>query len=120
MDVLTTAARAGRRRRGPAVALAATAALLAGLVAGVAPAQAAAPSAATAAPTVTHPGDSDVNGYRNVGYFTQWGVYGRDFTLKKVQDSGAAADLTHINYSFGNIHHQNLTCFMANKAQGTG
>ena len=123
MDVLTTAARAGRRRRGPAVALAATAALLAGLVAGVAPAQAAAPPAAAsaaAAPTATHPGDSDVNGYRNVGYFTQWGVYGRDFTLKKVQDSGAAADLTHINYSFGNIHHETLTCFMANKAQGTG
>src|SRR5690606_26285252 len=74
----------------------------------------------TAPTTVSHPGDSDVNGYRNVGYFTQWGVYGRGFQLKKLQDSGAAQDLTHINYSFGNIHYQDLTCFIANKAQGTG
>ena len=61
-----------------------------------------------------------INGYRNVGYFAQWGVYGRDFKLKQLQDSGAAADLTHINYAFANIHYQSLTCFEANKAQGTG
>lgn len=61
-----------------------------------------------------------INGYRNVGYFAQWGVYGRDFTLRQLDRSGAAADLTHINYSFANIHHQSLTCFEANKAQGTG
>ena len=61
-----------------------------------------------------------INGYRNVGYFAQWGVYGRDFKLKQLDTSGAAADLTHINYAFANIHHQTLTCFEANKAQGTG
>ena len=118
MDVSlsTRPPRPARRRGARLAALATAAALVGGLLAGVAPAQA----APTATAAVGNPGDSDVNGYRNVGYFTQWGVYGRAFPLKKVQDSGAAADLTHINYSFGNIHHQNLTCFIANKAQGTG
>lgn len=63
---------------------------------------------------------STVNGYRNVGYFTQWGVYGRAFQAKQLDVSGSAKNLTHINYSFGNINNQSLTCFMANKAQGTG
>jgi chitinase len=74
-----------------------------------------APPAAEAATT-----NGTINGYRNVGYFAQWGVYGRDFKLKALQDSGAAGNLTAINYSFGNIDNNNLTCFMANKAQGTG
>jgi chitinase len=38
-----------------------------------------------------------------VGYFTQWGIYGRDFQLAKVQKSGAAARLTHLNYAFGPV-----------------
>ncbi|MEY2848974.1 MAG: hypothetical protein RI885_1639 [Actinomycetota bacterium] len=63
---------------------------------------------------------SSLNGYRNVGYFAQWGVYARDFRLKQLQDSGSAADLTHINYAFGNIDNQSLECFIANKAQGEG
>jgi len=61
-----------------------------------------------------------INGYRNVGYFAQWGVYARDFQLKRLKDSGAVNNLTHINYSFGNINNQSLECFIANKAQGTG
>ncbi|MFE3999212.1 glycosyl hydrolase family 18 protein [Nocardioides sp. YIM B13467] len=61
-----------------------------------------------------------INGYRNVGYFVQWGVYGRAFKLKQLETSGVADDLTHLNYAFGNIHHQTLTCFEANKAQGEG
>ncbi|WP_061960763.1 glycosyl hydrolase family 18 protein [Demequina flava] len=82
-------------------------------------------SVASATPITTQAvstadGDSNINGFRNVGYFAQWGVYGRDFKLKQLQDSGAAADLTHLNYAFGNIHHEELTCFIANKAQGTG
>ncbi len=63
---------------------------------------------------------SSLNGYRNVGYFAQWGVYARDFKLTRLQESGSAADLTHINYAFGNISNQSLECFIANKAQGTG
>src|SRR6185295_16228365 len=41
--------------------------------------------------------------YVAVGYFTQWGIYGRDFQLSKVQSSGAAARLTHLNYAFGTV-----------------
>jgi chitinase len=41
--------------------------------------------------------------YVKVGYFTQWGIYGRQFQLSKVQSSGAAARLTHLNYAFGNV-----------------
>ncbi|TPW65474.1 chitinase, partial [Schumannella sp. 10F1B-5-1] len=52
--------------------------------------------------------------------FAQWGVYGRGYKLSQLERSGGAADLTHLNYAFGNIHYQSLECFIANKAQGTG
>ncbi|MEI7030664.1 glycoside hydrolase family 18 protein [Streptomyces pratensis] len=51
--------------------------------------------------------------YKSVGYFTQWGVYGRDFQVKDLDTSGAAAKLTHINYAFGNISAEG-TCFTGN------
>jgi chitinase len=38
-------------------------------------------------------------GWRVVGYFTAWGVYGRDYHV----DELPAAQLTHINYAFANI-----------------
>ncbi|WP_430789721.1 glycoside hydrolase family 18 protein [Actinoplanes sp. G11-F43] len=41
--------------------------------------------------------------YTKVAYFTQWGIYGRDFQLADVQNSGAAARLTHLNYAFGPV-----------------
>ena len=44
------------------------------------------PGTAQAAPA--HPGQ---HGYYKVGYFTQWGIYGRDFQVKKLDTSGAAA-----------------------------
>ncbi|MCA5894403.1 carbohydrate-binding protein [Isoptericola sp. NEAU-Y5] len=113
MDQHTQSARRPRRRRLVA-GLAALAVAVTGAVGAVAATQSA--SAAEA----TNPGDSSINGYRNVGYFTQWGVYGRGFQVKDLVDSGAAEQLTHINYAFGNIHHQTLTCFEANKAQGSG
>ncbi|MEV4754113.1 glycoside hydrolase family 18 protein [Micromonospora sp. NPDC049559] len=40
---------------------------------------------------------------RKVGYFTQWGIYARAFTVKKLETSGAADQLTHVNYAFGNV-----------------
>ncbi|GAA4731237.1 hypothetical protein GCM10023216_24090 [Isoptericola chiayiensis] len=105
-----SAPRRGARRI--AAALTSTAVVLAGALGTVA--------ASSASAAETSAGDSAINGYRNVGYFTQWGVYGRDFQVKDLVTSGAADQLTHINYSFGNIHHQSLECFVANKAQGTG
>ncbi|GAA4599413.1 chitinase [Actinoplanes octamycinicus] len=49
------------------------------------------------------PASASHNDYVKVGYFTQWGIYGRDFQLAKVQKSGAAARLTHLNYAFGPV-----------------
>ncbi|MFJ8072900.1 glycoside hydrolase family 18 protein [Streptomyces sp. NPDC096176] len=48
--------------------------------------------------------------YKRVGYFTQWGVYGRDFQVKDMDSSGQAAKLTHINYAFGNVNAEGR-CF---------
>jgi chitinase len=51
-----------------------------------------------------------VAGYAKVGYFVQWGIYGRQFFVRNLDTSGAAAKLTHLNYAFGNIDPVNLTC----------
>ncbi|MYQ77738.1 MULTISPECIES: glycoside hydrolase family 18 protein [unclassified Streptomyces] len=51
--------------------------------------------------------------YKRVGYFTQWGVYGRDFQVKDLETSGTAAKLTHVNYSFGNVSADGK-CFTGN------
>ncbi|MFF2851209.1 glycoside hydrolase family 18 protein [Streptomyces sp. NPDC058001] len=42
-------------------------------------------------------------GSKVVGYFTEWGVYGRNYHVKNIETSGSAAKLTHINYAFGNV-----------------
>ncbi|MFD7919363.1 glycoside hydrolase family 18 protein [Streptomyces sp. NPDC059740] len=46
---------------------------------------------------------STAAGDKVVGYFTDWGVYDRDYHVKDVQTSGSADRLTHINYAFGNV-----------------
>ena len=38
-----------------------------------------------------------------LGYFAQWGIYGRNYHVKNIDTSGSAANLTHINYAFGNV-----------------
>ncbi|WHT17362.1 glycosyl hydrolase family 18 protein [Crossiella sp. CA-258035] len=48
--------------------------------------------------------------HARVGYFVQWGIYGRQFFVRNLDTSGAAAKLTHINYAFANIDPVNLTC----------
>jgi chitinase len=55
---------------------------------------------------------------RQVGYFTQWGIYGRHFYVKNLDTSGAAARLSHINYAFANVSAEGR-CFEAN-ASGVG
>ncbi|WP_405977332.1 glycoside hydrolase family 18 protein [Streptomyces sp. NBC_00158] len=65
-------------------------------------------------------GDSDRAGshdrsYRKVGYFTQWGVYGRDFQVQDLDANGTAGKLTHVNYAFGNIGADGK-CFTGNVA----
>jgi chitinase len=55
------------------------------------------------------------NGYegkytlKNVGYFVQWGVYGRNYHVKNIETSGSASKLTHINYAFGNVTNGSCT-----------
>ena len=42
---------------------------------------------------------------RVLGYFAQWGIYGRNYRVKNIDTSGSAAKLTHINYAFGNVRN---------------
>ncbi|GAA4419293.1 hypothetical protein GCM10023148_18400 [Actinokineospora soli] len=59
-------------------------------------------TAFAAAPAQAARGDG-----RRVGaYFTQWGIYGRDFVVNDLVRSGAAARLTHLNYAFGFLDAQ--------------
>lgn len=44
-----------------------------------------------------------------VGYFIQWGIYGRDYLVKDIVATGAADKLTVINYAFAGIA-DDLTC----------
>ena len=46
--------------------------------------------------------------YVKVGYFTQWGIYGREFPVKNLRTSGAAEKLTHINYAFSDVTEDGL------------
>ncbi len=69
------------------------AALAAGLAAVTVP-------AAAQAQTPREHGDR----YKRVAYFIQWGVYGRNYHVKDMETSGAAAKLTHINYAFGFVN----------------
>nr|BAC66179.1 chitinase precursor [Kitasatospora aureofaciens] len=87
------------RFRHKAAALAATLALpLAGLVGLASPAQAATSATATFQKT------SDWGtGTVKLGYFTNWGVYGRNYHVKNLVTSGSADKITHINYAFGNV-----------------
>ncbi|GMK59512.1 hypothetical protein CspeluHIS016_0801180 [Cutaneotrichosporon spelunceum] len=42
----------------------------------------------------------DMQGKKHVGYFVNWGIYGRKFPPQKIPHQ----HLTHINYAFGNIN----------------
>ncbi|GCE75628.1 glycosyl hydrolase family 18 protein [Cellulomonas biazotea] len=57
------------------------------------------PTTPTPTPTPTNPGPG---GQKVVGYFAEWGVYGRNYHVKNIQTSGSASKLTHILYAFGN------------------
>ena len=56
--------------------------------------------AVTAAPAAAQAHSSGPQ-YRKVGYFTQWGIYARNYQLSKVQSSGQASRLTELDYAFG-------------------
>ena len=56
-------------------------------------------SSPTTSPTTSPPPTGD---RKVVGYFAEWGVYGRNYHVKNIHTSGSAAKLTHILYAFGN------------------
>lgn len=87
--------------RYPALAVAS---VLAGTLMMAAPATASdatASDASESSPTAT----TTLNGYRNVGYYGQWRAGGETgATMKRLfVDTPAGQNLTHLNYSFGNI-----------------
>ncbi|WP_347977615.1 glycosyl hydrolase family 18 protein [Microbacterium sp. ProA8] len=76
-----------------------SAAVIGALVAGLFAASPAVAAADEPTPTTT------INGYRNVGYYGQWRATGEaQATIKRLfVDGPAGENLTHLNYSFGNI-----------------
>jgi chitinase len=58
----------------------------------------------TANPTTPPPtgNQPDPGARKVVGYFVEWGIYGRNYHVKNIHTSGSASKLTHILYAFGN------------------
>jgi chitinase len=55
---------------------------------------------------------------RVVGYFTEWGIYGRNYAVKNVATSGSAARLSVLNYAFANVAPAasgNVVCKLADE-----
>jgi chitinase len=76
--------------------LAATSAAV--LTAGLALAAAAPASAGVLTTNLSHRSSP-----RQVGYYIQWGVYGRGFYVKNLDTSGEAGVLTDLDYAFANV-----------------
>jgi chitinase len=57
---------------------------------------------ACSAPSHPRPGPAPAPA-KVVGYFTNWGVYGRNFQVKDLDKDGAADKLTHLVYAFGKV-----------------
>jgi chitinase len=51
----------------------------------------------------SHSGSASARGAEVVGYFIEWGIYGRNYKVKDVETSGSAHRLTVVNYAFGNV-----------------
>ncbi|MDJ0379376.1 glycoside hydrolase family 18 chitinase [Streptomyces sp. G-G2] len=51
----------------------------------------------------TGPGPGPGGSKVQLGYFTDWGIYQRNYQVKNIVTSGSASKLTHINYAFGNV-----------------
>ncbi|SDJ76986.1 glycoside hydrolase family 18 chitinase [Streptomyces indicus] len=48
-------------------------------------------------------------GKTSLGYFVEWGVYGRNYHVKNLVSSGSASKITHINYAFANVKNGQCT-----------
>jgi chitinase len=67
------------------------------------------------------PASADDNGRSHtkvVGYYIEWGIYGRNYTVKNVATSGSAAKLDVIDYAFANVAPDstgNVGCSLADE-----
>lgn len=60
-------------------------------------------------------------GGKQVGaYFTQWGIYQRNYHVKNIDTSGAASRLTFINYAFGNVYDDGRCGIVTRAESGNG
>lgn len=60
--------------------------------------------------------DPPLTGKRVIGYFAQWGIYGRNYKVRNIETSGSADKLTHINYAFGNVRNNRCEVGMTQPA----
>ncbi|MEZ4865933.1 MAG: glycosyl hydrolase family 18 protein [Caldilineaceae bacterium] len=72
------------------------------------------PPTGTPTPTPSATTLPSAHGQTVVAYFTQWGVYARNYHVKDIVTSGAAETITVINYAFGNI--VNGECIMTTQS----
>jgi chitinase len=71
--------------------------------------------------TITVTQSTGGGGGKQVGsYFTQWSVYGRNYHVKNIDMSGAAARLTFINYAFGNVYDDGRCGIINRPESGNG
>ncbi|MFI6943367.1 glycosyl hydrolase family 18 protein [Streptomyces sp. NPDC050418] len=66
-------------------------------------------SGARAVRTTGGGGNPDPGDKINLGYFVEWGVYGRNYHVKNLVSSGSASKITHINYAFANVKNGQCT-----------
>jgi chitinase len=59
--------------------------------------------AATAVSAAVATQEAQPRATKVVGYYTEWGIYGRNYRVKDVETSGSAARLDVLNYAFGNV-----------------
>ena len=64
---------------------------------------------AVASTLVTVRDGNTTHGSKVIGYFAEWGVYGRNYHVKNIHTSGSAEKLTHIMYAFGNVKNGECT-----------
>jgi chitinase len=62
--------------------------------------------------------DGGRGGFRRVGYFLQWSIYGLNFHVSDLVSSGAAARLTQVDYAFANVSPQGQCYETAQAGQG--
>ncbi|WP_425443925.1 glycosyl hydrolase family 18 protein [Streptomyces aidingensis] len=74
-------------------------------------------SGGTTGGTDPDPDPVEPGAHVNLGYFTEWGIYQRDYQVRNIAASGSAEKLTHINYAFGNV--QGGKCVMGDAYAAT-